>query len=350
MRSTHRVTLIPGDGIGPEIVDATVRVLEASGAQLRFEECQAGFGGQSRFGHPVPDETVNSLHRNRIGIKGPLLVDRGGQPVVLNGGARYATANAALRGVCAAFANVRPVRSFAGIRGRYADLTIDLVIVREVSEGIYVGREIEIEPDHSAEATLVTTRAASERIARFAFELARRDSRKRVCAVHKANVLGRTDGLFLRSFYDVASEFPDIKAEDQMIDAAAALMVLNPARFDVIVAPNQYGDILSDLAAAIAGGLGVGPGGNFGNEISLFEACHGAAPDIAGRGIANPLALVLSGAMMLDKLGEEVAARRVRNGVEKFLRRGEGLTPDIGGNGTTRQAADRIVALTRDEE
>jgi isocitrate dehydrogenase (NAD+) len=341
---SHPVTLIRGDGIGPEIMDATVQVLQATGVRLGFDEHLAGAAAMEKYGHPVPHETIASLNRTGVGLKGPLIVDRGGLPVVIGGRQRYATANAALRGVCSAFCNVRPVRSFPGVRSRYADVNIDLVIVREVSEGIYLGREQEIEPG-CAEATLVTTWAASVRIARFAFELARREHRRRVTAIHKANVLAKTDGLFLRAFHEVAQEYPDLEHDDQMIDAAAALLILDPSRFDIIVAPNQYGDILSDMTAALTGSLGLGPGGNYGPEISLFEACHGAATDIAGRGIANPIALILSGAMLLEHLAEHEASQRVRHAVATFLAGGAGLTPDIGGDGTTEGTARRLVEI-----
>lgn len=346
--SRHAITLIPGDGIGPEISDATLHVLRATGVELDVERREAGAAAQQHFGHPLPPETIESLTTRRVALKGPLIVDRGAPAVVVESPRRvYATPNAALRGVCSAFANVRPCKRFRGVPGRYADEPINLIIVREVSEGIYIGREEEIEPGR-AEAVLLTTRAGSERIARFAFELARRKNRSRVTAVHKANVLDKTDGLFLRTFYEVAGRFSDVQADDMMIDAACARMVLRPTDFDVIVAPNQYGDILSDIAAAAVGGLGLGPGGNYGEEIALFEACHGAAPDIAERGVANPLALILSGAMMLEHLGELEAAERIRRAVETFCERGVGFTPDLGGDGTTSGVAARLAALIQE--
>jgi isocitrate dehydrogenase (NAD+) len=337
-----RVTLIPGDGIGPEIVDAAALVLRATGVALEFEQAEAGAAAERRWGHPLPAETVASLRRNRVGLKGPLIVEKGSPAVRLDSGERFATPNAALRGVCGAFANVRPCRLFAGVPSRFGGERIDLIIVREVSEGIYVGRERPVS-EEAAEATLVTTRQGSERIARFAFEWAQREGRAKVTAVHKANVLDLTDGLFLRSFHDVAEQFPRIEADDMMIDASAAEMVRRPSRFDMIVAPNQYGDILSDLAASVVGGLGLGPGGNYGAEVALFEACHGAAPDIAGQGKANPIALILSAAMMLDHLHEREAAEAIRQAVAGFLEAGEDLTPDVGGSGSTMSAAEAIA-------
>lgn len=338
------ITLIEGDGIGPEITAATLRVLEASGADLEFDRQPAGAAAEERHHHPVPEGTVRSLRDTGVGLKGPLVVDRS-SPVVRVGATEvYPTANAALRGVSKAFANVRPARSFKGVPGRYAELDVDLVIVREVSEGIYIAREREVEPD-GAEAVLLTTRTASRRIARLAFELARGRERRHVTAVHKANVLDKTDGLFLKSFYEVAQSYPDLISIDFMIDAAAANIVLDPTAFDVIVAPNQYGDILSDVAAAVVGGLGLVPGANYGERATLYEACHGAAPDIAGKGVANPIALILSAAMMLHDLDERRAAERIARGVERFLERGEGFTPDLSGSGTTAGVAERIVRL-----
>ncbi len=339
-----RVTLIPGDGIGPEIVEAALRVLAAAGAEIDWDRRTAGALAQATAGSPLPPETVASLRRNRLGLKGPLVVEKGSPPVELPDGRVFATSNAALRGVCDAYANVRPCRLFPGVPSRFQGVAVDLIVVREVSEGIYIGRERLLDDD-AAEAVLLTTRAASERISRCAFDLARNLGRKRVTAVHKANVLDKTDGLFLRAFHDVAAGYGDIAADDCMVDAAAARLVTAPESFDVIAAPNQYGDILSDLAAAIVGGLGLGPGGNYGDEIALFEACHGAAPDIAGRNIANPLALILSGAMLLDHIGKRAAGDSVRQAVATFLAAGEDLTPDLGGQGTTAGVAAALVGL-----
>jgi len=343
MRKRYKVTLIPGDGIGPEIAEATVRVLEATRVSIDYERCLAGETGKKYVGVSLPEETLLSLHHTRIGLKGPLIVEPGSPHVLIGQPPRtYGSPNAALRGECSIFANVRPAKLFKGVPSRFPDLVIDLVVVREVSEGIYVGGERRIGPDH-AEAIVVATRKAAERIARFGFNLARNQGRKKVTLVHKANVLPYTDGLYLEAFHSVSHKYPELIAEDRMIDAAAAQMVLNPMAYDVIVAPNQYGDILSDLAAAVIGGLGLGPGGNYGEHITFFEACHGAAPDIAGRNIANPIGLILSGAMMLDHLDEKKAAARVRRGVAQFLERGEGFTPDLGGTGTTSGTAEAII-------
>ena len=340
--SAARITIIPGDGIGPEIMAVALACLRATGVAFEVEEALAGQAAQKATGHPLPPETVASIQRNRIALKGPLLVDPESPPVELESGEIFATPNAALRGVCRAFANVRPCRLFAGVRSRYEGEAVDFIIVREVSEGVYIAQERLLGPDR-AEAVAVTTRQASERIARFAFELAARQGRKTVTAVHKANVLDKTDGLFLRSVRAVSKDFPALEARDMMIDASAAKMVLDPASFDVIVAPNQYGDILSDLGAAVIGGLGLGPGANFGREMALFEACHGAAPDIAEEGVANPIALVLSGAMLLEHVGEARAAKRVRAAVAGLLRDGAVRTPDLGGAGSTDDVAAELV-------
>jgi isocitrate dehydrogenase (NAD+) len=343
MKKHHRVSLIPGDGIGPEISEATIKVLEATSVQIDYELCLAGAAAEERFGNPLPEETLKSLCQTGVGLKGPLVVQPGSPPVVIGHPSRtYGSPNGALRGECGIFANIRPAKRFSGVPGRFSDLPINLTIVREVSEGIYVGGERRIGPDR-AEAVVVATEKAAGRIARFAFKLAQNEHRKKVTLVHKANVLPYTDGLYLEAFYRVAREFPELSAEDRMIDAAAAQMVLDPTAYDLIIAPNQYGDILSDLAAAVVGGLGVGPGGNYGEKIAFFEACHGAAPDIAGRDIANPVALILSGAMMLDYLDEKEAADRVRRGVEAYFKRGENFTPDLGGMGTTMGTSEAIA-------
>ncbi len=345
MRKHYRVSLIPGDGIGPEITEATVRVLKATGVQIDYELYLAGAAAAEHLGSSLPDETLRNLWQTGVGLKGPLIVRPGSPPVVIGQPpCTYASPNTALRGECHIFANVRPAKRFRGVPGRFSDLPVNLVIVREVSEGIYVGGERKIGPGQ-AEATVVATRKAADRIVHFGFNLARKEDRKKVTLVHKANVLPYTDGLYLEAFYSIAGECPEIIAEDRMIDAAAAQMVIDPLAYDVIIAPNQYGDILSDLAAAVVGGLGLGPGGNYGEQIAFFEACHGAAPDIAGRNIANPVALILSGAMMLDYLGEKEGADRVRRGVEEFLKRGENFTPDLGGTGTTVGAAEAICRL-----
>jgi isocitrate dehydrogenase (NAD+) len=347
MRKHYRVSLIPGDGIGPEITEATIKVLEATNAQIDYELCLAGAAAEERLGAPLPEETLKNLQQTGIGLKGPLIVKPGSPPVVIGQPPRtYGSPNAALRGECDIFANVRTAKRFIGVPSRFSDLPVDLVIVREVSEGIYVGGERKIKPDR-AEAVVVATQKAAERIVRFGFKLAQREHRKKVTLVHKANVLPYTDGLYLETFYRVAREFPESPAEDRMIDAASAQMVLDPTTYDVIIAPNQYGDILSDLAAAVIGGLGLGPGGNYGESIAFFEACHGAAPDIAGRNIANPIGLILSGAMMLDYCGEHEGATRVQRAVEEFLKQGSELTPDLGGTGTTTGTAEAIARFIK---
>jgi isocitrate dehydrogenase (NAD+) len=345
MRKHYRVSLIRGDGIGPEITEATIKVLEATNVQIDYELCLAGAAAEEHLGNPLPEETLKSLWQTGVGLKGPLIVQPGSPPVVIGHPPRtYGSPNAALRGECGIFANIRPAKRFSGVPGRFSDLPINLTTVREVSEGIYVGGERKIGAGR-AEAVVVATQEAAERIARFGFKLAQREHRKKVTLVHKANVLPYTDGLYLETFYRVAREFSEFSAEDRMIDAAAAQMVLDPAAYDVIIAPNQYGDILSDLAAAVVGALGLGPGGNYGEQIAFFEACHGAAADIAGRNIANPIALILSGAMMLDYCGEQERAALIRRAVEEFLKQGRELTPDLGGTGTTKGTAEAICRL-----
>jgi isocitrate dehydrogenase (NAD+) len=345
MRKRYTITLIPGDGIGPEITKATIRVLEAAGVHIDYKICLAGKTAEQQYGCSIPKETLECLYQTKVGLKGPLIVEPGSPPIVIGKPPRiYGSPNAALRGECHIFANVRPVKRFNGVPGRFSDLPINIVVVREVSEGIYVGGERKISSER-AEATVVATQKAAERIIHFGFKLARNENRKKVTFVHKANVLPYTDGLYFNVFYSIAREYPEIVAEDRMIDAATAQMVLNPLIYDVIIAPNQYGDILSDLAAAIVGGLGLGPGGNYGEKIAFFEACHGAAPDIAGKNIANPIGLILSGAMMLDYLGENEAADRIRKGVEEFLKKGEKFTPDLGGTGTTMGIGESIAYL-----
>ncbi len=338
----HRVAIIRGDGIGPEISEATVRVLGASGAKLTWVEVPMGQEGRRLFGSELPWSSLETVRRLGTALKAPLVAERccGGVVVEAPGEVRrYPSVNNGLRRELGAYANVRPVRGFAGVSGRYQHL--DLVLVREVTEDTYAGLERQPEQGR-AEATKLITQEASRRIARFACEYAIRHGRRKITAVHKANVLHLTDGLFLESVRAVTAEYPSLVFQDRMVDATCYLLVRHPQDFDVLVLPNQYGDILSDLAAALVGSLGLAPGVNFGNGVAVFEAAHGAAPDIAGRGLANPVALILSGALLLEYLGEAEAAGRVRRAVAAVLAEGRFLTPDLGGRATTAELTQAI--------
>jgi isocitrate dehydrogenase (NAD+) len=340
----HQVVCIPGDGIGPEISQAAVAVLNASGVRLRWREAVAGDAARQRGGHPLPAETLAAVREAGVALKGPLLAPKQTGRVTIRraeGDETYPSVNNALRRELEVFANVRPVRSFEGIATPFPAL--DLVIMREVTEDTYIGWEEMKGPDE-AWAIKRITRQASERIFRFAFDYARRTGRRTVTAGHKANVLNLTDGLFLQCGRDVAATYPDIAFDDCMVDALCVRLVKQPETLDVLVLPNQYGDILSDLCGGLAGSLGLAPGANIGRAVSFFEASHGAAPDIAGRGVANPIALILSGAMLLGHLGEADAERRVWAAVGRVLKEGRWLTPDLGGRARTADVTRAIVA------
>ncbi len=337
----YRVAVISGDGIGPEITTATLRVLEATGVGFEWLETPVGTAARRQCGSELPWESVEAIRRAGVALKAPLIAERQSGGVVVrgpDGERRYPSVNNGLRRELGAFVNLRPVRGWP-ISGRYADL--DLVIAREITEDTYVGLERWADPD-TAEAVKRISRGASLRVARFAFEWARRHGRRKVTAVHKANVLHLTDGLFLECARLTARDYPEIEFDDRMIDAACYLLVKQPRLFDVLVAPNQYGDIISDLAAGLIGSLGLAPGANIGPETAIFEASHGAAPDIAGKGVANPAGLILSGAMLLDFLGETAAAERIRRALAAVLDAGRELTPDLGGSATTDQFARAI--------
>jgi len=326
------VTLIPGDGIGPEITRAATRVIDAAGARIEWELHEAGMKVFAEQNKTVPDSLLESIRRNKIALKGPLttFVGRG-----------FASANVTLRKELDLYANLRPVRNLAGIPSRYEN--VDIVIVRENTEDLYSGIEHVIVPGVTASIKIITS-LASERIARFAFEYSRRRNRRKVTAVHKANIMKLTDGLFLDSARKVAAEYPDIEFEDQIVDALCMKLVMDPHRFDVLLLSNLYGDIVSDLAAGLVGGLGVVPGANYGDEYAVFEAVHGSAPDIAGKGIANPLAVLFSGIMMLRRLGRDDVADRIKKAAFSVLQKGAVRTPDLGGRATTEQFADAIIA------
>jgi isocitrate dehydrogenase (NAD+) len=332
----HAVTLIPGDGIGPEITDATRRALEATGLRFDWDEQVAGMAAVERSGDPLPEATVESIRGTRLALKGPLTT-----PV----GTGFRSVNVALRKEFELYANVRPTKSFVGI-GRFPN--VDLVLVRENVEGLYVGVEhfvrVGSDPRAVAESMAIVTRIGCERIVRYAFDYALRNGRKKVTVVHKANILKMVSGLFLEVGRAVAAEFEGRMAfNDLIIDNTAMQMVLRPEQFDVLVTTNMFGDILSDLAAGLIGGLGLAPGGNIGTHAAIFEAVHGSAPDIAGKGVANPAALILAGAMMLDHLGEVAAGDRVRAAVARVIEQDQVRTRDLGGTATTKEFGDAVV-------
>jgi isocitrate dehydrogenase (NAD+) len=330
---TYEVTLIPGDGIGPELADATVNVLEATGIAFSWDRQQAGEATIAAEGTPLPDRVVESIRRTGIAIKGPITT-----PV----GSGFRSVNVGLRQALDLYANVRPARSMAGVETRYRD--VDLIIVRENTEDLYLGIEHRVGPD-AAESIKIITRGASQRIARYAFEYALRNGRRKVTAVHKANIMKLTDGLFLESCQQVAAEYDGrVAFEDRIVDNMCMQLVQKPEMYDVLVLPNLYGDIVSDLAAGLVGGLGVAPGANIGEHAAVFEAVHGSAPKYAGLNRANPTALILSGGLMLRHLGEMAAADRVESAVRAVLAEGRVTTPDLGGSSGTREFAAAVAA------
>jgi isocitrate dehydrogenase (NAD+) len=343
---THTVALAAGDGIGPEISWATREVLAATGARIDWVETPVGKAALDKHGEELPASSLETMREIGVVLKSPLIAERrsGGVTVTRDGATRqYPSVNNALRRELGAYVNVRPVRGWRNLSGAYAQT--DLVIMREVTEDTYAGVERQVDPDR-AEATKIITRAASERVARYACDYAAASGRRTVSAIHKANVLHLTDGLFLESVRTVTAAYPQLEFDDKMVDAACYLLVKQPNFFDVMVLPNQYGDILSDLAAALVGSLGLAPGGNIGPDVAMFEAAHGAAPDIAGQDAANPTALILSGAMMLDHLGERECASRVRAAVTSVLEEGRCLTRDLGGAATLREFTESVCAAT----
>lgn len=329
------VTLIPGDGIGPGITRATVRVLEAAGADIEWDEQIAGMTAMDAAKPPLPDETLESIRRNQVALKGPLTT-----PV----GVGFRSINVALRKEFDLYANVRPAQTLIE-GGRYEN--IDLVLIRENTEGLYVGVEHYIgmgsDPRAAAESVMIITRYGSERIVRYAFEYARKHGRKKVTLAHKANILKFTQGLFLEVGREVAKEYPDIEFEDRIIDATAMLLAMDPYQFDVLVMENMFGDILSDQMAGLVGGLGLAPGGNIGKDVAIFEPVHGSAPDIAEKDIANPTAQLLAACMMLEHIGQPEVATRIRDAIRQTIRKGEDLTPDLGGNASTGKYADALI-------
>ena len=332
----HDVTLIPGDGIGPEITGAVVRILEKAGADLTWDEQIAGETALKQVGDPLPKATLDSIRTNRLALKGPLTTPSG---------TGFRSINVALRQEFELYANVRPVRTLVP-GGRYEG--IDLVLVRENTEGLYSGVEhyigIGSDPRAAAESVMLVTRFGVNRILRYAFEYAVKHGRKKVTLAHKANILKYTQGLFLDVGREMAKEYEGrVEFEDRIIDATAMMLVMDPYRFDVIVCENMFGDILSDQIAGLVGGLGLAPGGNIGESAAIFEAVHGSAPDIAGKGVANPAALLMAAIMMLQHMGQPAPAERIRNALEQAIREGDSLTPDLKGTGTTDSFADAVI-------
>jgi isocitrate dehydrogenase (NAD+) len=330
---SYVVTLIPGDGIGPELAEATRRVLDASGVEFEWQVMNAGEAVMAKEGTPLPQAVLDSILRNKLAIKGPITT-----PV----GIGFRSVNVALRQTLGLYANLRPVRSIPGLKTRYDN--VDLVIVRENTEDLYAGIEHMVGPD-AAESIKIITRAASERIARYAFEYAVANGRRKVTAVHKANIMKFSDGLFLESCRTIAAEYEGkIAFEDRIVDNMCMQLVQKPEMYDVMVLPNLYGDIVSDLCAGLVGGLGVAPGANIGPDAAVFEAVHGSAPKYAGQNKANPTALMLSGVLLLRHIGQQAAAERVEGAIRDVIAEGRATTYDLGGSAGTSEFADAVVA------
>jgi isocitrate dehydrogenase (NAD+) len=326
------VTLIPGDGIGPEVTTAARRVVDATGVAIDWQVYPAGEDEFAKTGEALPQETLDAIERNYFALKGPTATPSG---------AGYRSVNVRIRQKLDLYANFRPAKSIPGASTRYEN--IDLIVVRENTEGLYSGLEHQVVPG-VVESLRIITEKGSERVVRFAFEAAIQYGRRKVTAVHKANILKMSDGLFLNVARQVAKKYPNIEYDESIVDAAAMKLVLNPYQFDVLVMENLFGDILSDLTSGLVGGLGLTPSGNIGEKCAVFEAVHGTAPDIAGRGIANPTALILSAALMLRRMDEPYAAERVENAVRKVIGERKTVTGDLGGSATTNQYADALIA------
>jgi len=328
----HRITLIPGDGIGPEITSAVVRIVETAGLDVEWEPHLAGVSAIEKHGSTLPNELLDSILRNKVALKGPLTTPVGGG---------FASVNVALRKALELFANLRPVWNIPAVPSRYEH--VDLVIVRENTEDLYSGLEHEVVPG-VIESLKIITFDASTRIARFAFDYARRHGRTRVTAVHKANIMKMSDGLFLKCVQDIAKNYPDIRQDDRIVDAACMHLVMKPEQFDVLLLPNLYGDIVSDLCAGLVGGLGVVPAANLGIDVGVFEAVHGSAPDIAGQNVANPMALLLSALLMLQHIGEAPMAERIMKALTVVLAADRIRTRDLGGTASTVEFAAAICS------
>lgn len=329
----HTITLIAGDGIGPEVAEAAARAVESTGVAVEWERVDAGDRALRLHGALIPDDVFASLEISRVGLKGPTATPIGGG---------HASINVALRKKLGLYVNFRPVRMLPGLKTRYDDLPLDLAIFRENTEDLYSGLEHEVVPG-VVESLKIITQTASLRIARAAFEYARRESRKKVVAIHKANIMKLSDGLFLKCCREVASGFAEIEYTEMIVDNACMQLVIRPETFDVLVLPNLYGDIISDLAAGLVGGLGIVPGANLGSGYAIFEAVHGTAPDIAGKGLANPTALMQSAVLMLAHIGEREASARLHDAIYKVYATGGSLTKDVGGTASTSEFTDAVI-------
>ncbi len=327
----HLITLIPGDGIGPEIISATVRILEAAGADIEWDVCDLGSGAVEKFGTTIPEATIDSVRRNKVALKGPLTT-----PV----GKGFTSVNVGLRKALDLYANVRPIKALPNVKCRYPEL--DLIIVRENTEDLYAGLEHVVVPG-VVESLKIITEKASTRISQYAFDLAVKLGRKKVTAMHKANIMKLSDGLFLDCFYKKANEFPQIVSDDKIIDNACMQLVMRPEQFDVMVLENLYGDIVSDLCAGLIGGLGLAPGANIGEQGAVFEAVHGSAPDIAGKGVANPTAILMSALLMLRHIDESVIADNIERAMMDVFTEGTVRTRDLGGTASTDEFASAII-------
>jgi isocitrate dehydrogenase (NAD+) len=328
---THTITLIPGDGIGPEVTDAVVRILEATGVRFDWQGFDAGAGAFEKHGEYIPKELYTSIEKNRVALKGPVTTPVGGG---------FASINVTLRQEFELYANFRPIKNLPGLETRYPN--VDLIIIRENTEGLYVGLEHEVVPG-VIESLKVITEKGSTRIAKFAFEYAKKHGRKKIHAIHKANIMKMSDGLFLRCAREVGKGYPDITYGEHIIDNTCMQLVMNPYQYDTLVMENLYGDIVSDLCAGLVGGLGLVPGANLGAEAAIFEAVHGSAPDIAGKDIANPTALLQSAILMLRHLDESAAADTVQAALEKTYAGKQSLTRDVGGTAGTKAFADAVI-------
>jgi isocitrate dehydrogenase (NAD+) len=326
------VVMIAGDGIGPEVMAATRHILDAAGARLDWIEAAAGLDAVQKFGEPLPDQTLELIRKHRVALKGPCTT-----PI----GKGFRSINVRLRHDLELFASVRPVQTLPGVKVPYDN--VDLIVVRENTEGLYAGMEHYVVPG-VVESLRLVTRDAADRIIRYAFELARHQGRRKVTVVHKASVLPLSDGMFLRIADQVADDYPFLEYEKRAIDQVALELALDPTPYDVMVMENLFGDVMSDLCAGLVGGLGVVPGANIGLRYAVFEAVHGSAPDIAGKGLANPIALLRSAAMMLDHIGQRVSAQRIEQSVRRTLQAGFGLTRDLGGDGNTRTITEALIA------
>ncbi|MGL4714667.1 MAG: isocitrate dehydrogenase [Aeromonas sp.] len=331
--SNRKITVIPGDGIGPGIIESAIQILTHAGCEFEYEYADAGLVALEKHGELLPQATLDLIEKNKVTLKGPLTT-----PV----GRGFTSINVSLRKKFNLYANVRPVISFKGTKSRYEN--IDIITVRENTEGMYSGAgQKRSDDDQSAEAMSIITREGAERIVKFAFELARQEGRKKVTIIHKANILKSTSGLFLEVARQIAARYPDIQSEEMIVDAACMNLVMYPERFDVLVTTNLFGDILSDLCAGLVGGLGMAPGANIGEEAAIFEAVHGSAPDIAGKNIANPTSVILASIQMLEYLGMQDKAERIREAVRATIESGDRVTRDLGGNASTSEFTQAII-------